>query len=428
MSLRRTHKKSRLGCLECKRRHVKCDENHPSCNNCLNTDRICAYQPRPRGTIRPSAASPTLSVSDTTSYTYPTPATSAVSPNRVPLDPQLLTPAPTTCSVASPAFAVGSAAQDGVLHPPLNMRHMELLTHFILEAGPSLIDYPLLDRGWFRLMMPDALSAPWLMHQLLALSAMHLSFSRPTEAKHYREEATALQMQALTLFNENMDGITAENCGATLMFASFLGLHSFAEAVADTEVDANGFLDRFVTYLNLHRGVKAVTQVSWELLLRSSFSSLLTSASETLDAAASQIHEQATAINEHLSRLLDQADMSTASETACRDAISHLQLIYKSDPYSREDSREDTPEGDQHKGDLIWAWPIMISGTFTELLMKRRPEALIILSHYAVLLHRRRHIWLVGRGGRMLIEGITKSLGSYWRNWLDWPNQVLAET
>ena len=41
---RRKHKKSRKGCLTCKRRHVRCDENVPRCFNCSRGNRPCSYE------------------------------------------------------------------------------------------------------------------------------------------------------------------------------------------------------------------------------------------------------------------------------------------------------------------------------------------------------------------------------------------------
>jgi hypothetical protein len=39
---RRTHKKSRLGCFECKKRRIKCDETQPMCLNCAVRGVICS--------------------------------------------------------------------------------------------------------------------------------------------------------------------------------------------------------------------------------------------------------------------------------------------------------------------------------------------------------------------------------------------------
>ncbi|KAI1827346.1 hypothetical protein F4861DRAFT_550894 [Xylaria intraflava] len=43
MQKRRSHKKSRRGCLNCKKWHTKCDEQGPPCNNCTLRNAKCEY-------------------------------------------------------------------------------------------------------------------------------------------------------------------------------------------------------------------------------------------------------------------------------------------------------------------------------------------------------------------------------------------------
>lgn len=40
---RRSHKKSRAGCFNCKSRKIKCQESRPSCDNCVLKDLECRY-------------------------------------------------------------------------------------------------------------------------------------------------------------------------------------------------------------------------------------------------------------------------------------------------------------------------------------------------------------------------------------------------
>ncbi|KAL2811719.1 hypothetical protein BJX63DRAFT_273679 [Aspergillus granulosus] len=40
---RRAHRKSRAGCLTCKKRRVKCDETHPICHHCIRTGWLCSW-------------------------------------------------------------------------------------------------------------------------------------------------------------------------------------------------------------------------------------------------------------------------------------------------------------------------------------------------------------------------------------------------
>ncbi|KAL6228619.1 hypothetical protein BDW75DRAFT_235763 [Aspergillus navahoensis] len=329
--LRRPHKKSRLGCQESDRRHVKV--------------RSLTARPSSVRVSRPylsTAVDPT----DTTPVT--------VAPSPVSLGPfsDVLVPLLSIPSTFCPDSTTIPSVQSGAFQ-------------FILDTGPSVYEGWSIDHESFRAIMPAALSSPYAMYQILALSALHLSHTRTAQASHYREEATFLQTKALS-----------------------------------------GFLNRFVRYLNLHRGVPAVTSESWQLLLHSNISSMLNRAERTLHAASLQSQEQATFVADRLHSLLNDADMGPESQQICGEAVESLQLVYQS-----ESSRGETPP--EKAPGLIWTWPSLLSGVFTNLLMKRRPEALIILCHYA-LLHRRRHIWLVRNACQMLISEITRSLGTYW--------------
>jgi hypothetical protein len=230
----------------------------------------------------------------------------------------------------------------------------------------------------------------------------------------------ALQTEALSRFNDVLPEITIDSCAPMLLFSTLLSLHTLEEAVTASETDAGGFLDRFVMYLVLHRGVRAVTSESWQLLLHFNISSPLRHAERALDATSSQSNEQATFVADRLHALVNDADMGPESEQACREAVESLQLVYRSTSSIVETSPESDPG-------VVWVWPILLSGVFTKLLIKRNPEALIILCHYAVLLYRRCHIWLVRNAGQMLISEITRFLGTYWSDWLDWPNKVLPD-
>ncbi|OAL43332.1 hypothetical protein IQ07DRAFT_524482 [Pyrenochaeta sp. DS3sAY3a] len=400
MAQRRTHKKTRLGCQPCKRRHIKCDEGRPSCNNCTTTERQCVYVlPRPRSV---PSATPTCTISPSSSLLHPPSATTT--PRSTP-----------SSSAASPVVIQPALLQNGT-SCSINLRHMELLSNFIFEVGSSLDTNYTVDAGLLRSTMPVILSKPFLLLGALALSALHLNRTRSGQADDYLAEATSLQLEALALFDGQLGSITSDNCEAMLLFANLLSVHSLAEAVMTSERDADGFLDRFVAYLCLHRGVRIVTSKAWAMLLQSSLSPVLHRATDQLKLAESQQPPEAIFVVTELGRLLDSGDMSEESNTACRDAVSRLGVIYQAEPW------------EQHSTGLIWSWPILLTSVYTDLLQKRQPEALIILCYFSVLLHRRRSLWFVDGAGRLLIEAVTKSLGSYWRHWLDWPNQIIGNS
>lgn len=300
------------------------------------------------------------------------------------------------------------------------MRHLELISNFMMEIAPSLDTSRDVNFNLMRTTMPVVLSAPYLLLEALALSALHLSQTRFEQSDSYHMDATSLQIEALTSFDDHLGNINSDNCAAMLMFAGLLGIHSLAEAVMASKHDAEGFLDRFVTYLNLHRGVQSVTSQAWVMLLESNISPMLQQATDHLKLAASKEPQQANFVAGELNRLLDNTDLSAESSAACRDAVSRLKMVYQADHVDNQFT-----EMEQHSSGLVWAWPSLLSGTYTDLLRRRQPEALVILCYFAVLLHRRRSMWCVDCAGRLLIESVTKALGSYWRPWLDWPNKIV---
>lgn len=69
-----------------------------------------------------------------------------------------------------------------------------------------------------------------------------------------------------------------------------------------------------------------------------------------------------------------------------------------------------------------------MSSEYILLLRQRRPEALAVLTYYAVLLHYAKDHWLVHDFGKFLIDSISDHLGEFWSDWLDWPRSVLANS
>ncbi|KAI5776327.1 hypothetical protein EDC01DRAFT_636819 [Geopyxis carbonaria] len=390
---RREHKKSRNGCCQCKLRHKKVPL-------LLVTQRRCVYfaaqkPPAPSTTVSAASDPPEASKSPAASATIAA-STPAALPN-VDAAPEL-----------GPA---GLAAPAPQLPGSVNMRHMELLNHFLLETCHSLQN-GFHNPASLKFIMASALGAPYLMNEILAIAALHLARLHPAQKPLYRGEAAVLQTQAINCFNAAVQADAGPaQCVPMFLFSSLLGIHVLADAVGGPDNSNDSFLDKFIVYLNVHRGVRTITNRSWEYLRQSDLEPLIRPAVETMDLAQAHVPDAA-AVPEctELWRLLEAA--GEIKET-CHDAVQNLQQVFDSEHHKK------SAQG------VVFAWPVLVSEGFTDLLLKRRPEALIILAHYAVLLHARRDVWVVGEAGRMLIESITAHLGTYWKHWLAWPNSVL---
>ncbi|EAT80977.1 hypothetical protein HBH56_164390 [Parastagonospora nodorum] len=412
--LRRSHRKSRLGCQECKRRHIKCDEAQPTCENCTRDDGTCSYLQRLPDSFQRavSSQSPYAPSEPASSRSFTAGSRSQGVPSAV---EHSNTPSPAVVSSVDLSFLSPASSSPYGSDLSFSLRHMQLFSHFIFETLPSLKETGSIDNGQARALMPAVLSEPYTIYQLLALSAMHVSYQSPEEAIWHLEEARALQTQALCAFNNAYIEVTVDNCVSIMSFSTLIGLYNLADVAGNADVGAGGVLDAFITYMNLHRGVRAIISQSWRFLSQTSVAPLLEQTTSAIDHALSCNNRTAVAVADRLSNLLDHADMSEESRQVCSAAVSQLTVVYQTEQDVVKPSNQPPENG------LLWVFPINLSSEFTALLSMCKPEALIILAHYAVLLHRRRRVWLVGNVGRILIEEISRFLGTFWRTYLDWP-------
>ncbi|KAI6774710.1 hypothetical protein HG530_001468 [Fusarium avenaceum] len=251
---RRAHRKSRNGCGACKKKHMKCDESQPICQNCNITDRECLY-------INIGPRSP------------PQAASSSGTP--LPLDASSSLPLSPLISTAPDASIAPGASIDLPLSPPsetldrcdlFDLNHFTLY-HYLLTNFAIISDDPDGEKV-LSLTLDYALKAPYLMNQLLAIAALHLS-KPPAMRQPYHQLAVSLQTRALTSFNDIRQEISEETCIPLFLFSSLLGIHILCDTLQGPRENFSVFLDRFVNYLSIHRGVRPVTKQSWSTIRKS---------------------------------------------------------------------------------------------------------------------------------------------------------------
>lgn len=264
-----------------------------------------------------------------------------------------------------------------------------------------------------QLAVDEAFTTPFLMDELLALSAAHKSTLPSTQHRDfYRTEATRLQTRALAQFNMAEADVSDDNCVAVFLFSAFVGQHVLFDTFSSHgEQDSLGvLLAKFIQCLSLHRGIAAIAGRSWPKL-QARMPPEFGTHGATPPAGDSVGTECA-----GLVQMLDRSDLGEAEGRACRAAVAILQGML--DP-------QRAGQGSSRRFIVVQEWPVRLSAEYVSLLSQKRPEALAVLAYYSVLLHRARDHWLVGRAGRFLIQAISEHLGQSWADWLAWPNRVI---
>ena len=212
-------------------------------------------------------------------------------------------------------------------------------------------------------------------------------------------------------FNSLQKSIDESSCAAVLIFSSLLALHVLADPERTQDVDFSGFIDHFTSCIQLMRSVRSLvisefwqylsSQLEFEPILKVEFPSEPYDIPNELKA---------------LHKIAQNQDLSERARAAYENAIERLEWLY---------AVSGAPHFTYSTVRWILGWPVQLTDEYLELLNERRPEALIILSYYGVLLTFYRESWVVGYKGVQLVKAINAHVGSYWDQWMRWPRNVI---
>ncbi|KAH6869071.1 hypothetical protein B0T10DRAFT_501925 [Thelonectria olida] len=313
---RRTHRKSRNGCVTCKQRRVKCDEGRPTCQKCSFGNRPCSYRnQKPNARSHKGASAP-------------------AEPSNKAID-----------SHSRGAFTALDLAS-------LHHAECHLADFMALQADVKPI---------ITIAVDNTLTAPYLLDQLLALSALHraVSESDPATASVYHQQATELQTRALTVFNKAKADISQMNHLTSFLFATLLGVHVLCDTLASHRNSPTAFVSSFVAYVRLHRGVRAVTSTYWKEILQSDLKPLLYIIEWT--DRANKV-EPGTETAEMRAFLEAAPGLSPLSLEACLATLKRVQWVL--DMIKLEPTRFDLAVH------AIMAWPLLIPDVYIDALFQ----------------------------------------------------------
>jgi hypothetical protein len=307
--------------------------------------------------------------------------------------------------------------QDPILDKAINLNHMELLIHLTLDKemfnlGVSIGSYT----SRLSLALKTGLESPYLLHQLLAFSARHLAFLHPEYSASYLHQAVTLQTRAISLFNAAWTEVDQSNCVAILLFSSILGHHLLADTLAKRDPGGlEAFITHYMQFVEMHRGIHTVASTAWPLLMESELEPILSWSSGFNSRPPRGNHCQ------RIRELVDSADgLREEDKEACRPAIQYLQVGF--DAVLAEEEEE---QGNRYQ--MIFSWTVLAPPEFTGLLAAKRPEVLVLLGYYALLLHYGRNMWQVGDAGAYILGIIVDYLGPEWDHWLEYPRETVAK-
>lgn len=316
----------------------------------------------------------------------------------------------------SPALQKLSFEGPGADLPALQMEDLELLHHFTTETCYTLSDRPESHELWRVNALQVAFQHDFLMRGILAISALHLRYLRPVKQNHYSQIAIKQQDAALGSFRAIMSNMDESNCDAFFALSSLIVVYGFGSPMSSDSLGMFSYNGQDSDeWLPLIRGVNSILQTVWPWIKNGRLSGLLHDHQQEPPQK-----ELPNVLDEQLSQLEKLCENSADGQEAIeayRSALATLRMSFvrmnNRPPYECEVS-------------IAFLWPVMVPQEYASMLNMRRPEALIILAHYCIILHHLNDYWWVRGWAMHIIENIQQELDEDWRYWIQWPTSVIT--
>ncbi|OKL57750.1 hypothetical protein UA08_07104 [Talaromyces atroroseus] len=336
--LRRSHKKSRGGCLE------------------------CYASQGPQISLTKSNEAPPQQPSDSLISDY---RNHGPAPDVNDMD----TSPPSADSPASLSKSTSSSHPDPILDEPVNFNHMELLAHLSLDSDMFNLGFTPSNVSPVNLVLKSSLESPCLMHLILAFSARHLAFLHPERSSFYLHQAVTLQTRAISMFNASWTGVTQSNCVWVLFFSSVLGHHMLTDTLARRDPGGiDVFMTHYIQFAAMHKGIYTVASTAWPALMDSELAPIL---------ALSEGYHKRSPRGSHCQQLKTLVDgaiwLGEEEKEACRLAINYLQIGFDS-------ILSDHGLGNRYH--IIFIWALLLPQEFTTMLAAKQPEALELVANW----------------------------------------------
>lgn len=296
------------------------------------------------------------------------------------------------------------------------MEELELLHHFTTETCFTLSDRPESHELW-RVNAPQvAFQHDFLMRGILAISALHLSHLRPGMHDHYSQIAIKQQDSAISSFRSVMSNMDESNCDAFFGLSSLIVVYGFESPKNSNSLGMFNYSGQDSDeWLPLIRGVNSILFNVWPWIKNGRLKGLLHDHEQ--EPPQKRLPDILNDQLSHLENLCENASDGPEAVEIYRTALAQLKACFV---------RMNNRPTYECEVSIAFLWPVMVPQDFIGKLNERRPEALIILAHYCVILHHLDDYWWMRGWAAHIVENIERELDDDWLFWIQWPRNVIT--
>ncbi|CAG8168096.1 unnamed protein product [Penicillium nalgiovense] len=440
MGPRRSHRKSRNGCPQCKARKLKCDEQYP-CTNCTKHAIQCSFVER--GVSTPTGTPYTRSESLVPSYV----------PSPLNVESYPATPAGNSRALGHDQPKAES--RSGLLQfladspdeiPALNTddwaSDLELMHHYCTVTCNALTIREDSRHIWRVVVPVEGYSNRYLMHGILAISALHRAYLFPTQKEKNIKASSYHQAAALKEFRELISSpIDPSNWQPVFCFASMITLYICATRIRLGGDRWPAPISNMVELFSAVTGLQTIMEPWLPSLRRTQFAPIVNCVwidDETLIPSPGTMQQSLLPPDIHvrisqLHQFIDdypfpQMQQPQSHQNLSASDESPRPHDYRTDykkslKFFEHSTRQIELAGPHVETGMVLLWAYSLSKQFRDDMEACHPAALVMLGHWCVLLHTINDSWLLKGTSFQLLEEIEIKIHPSFREWLVWPRR-----
>jgi len=299
------------------------------------------------------------------------------------------------------------------------MPDLELLHHYLTVALPTMpvdnVRRELFGTSWVQL----GLKVPYVMHGILALSAVHL-YSIDHSRHDVIDRCHAHRNNALRLVRPAMVNMTEQEVIPIFILSTFIAVTALGDLSMSRFHSPHGRVDiihAMVDCVELCRGIHTVIEPHWDYL-RNSWAGPGVNYEDDLGA------QLPAPIKVLYPVMLDLQDLARAAGTeeerdACLDAV---QRCFES--MAHLERLEDKSASMR----IVHIALMSLQRPFLNMLSAKDPIALVIMAHFTAMMHMTPEAWWTGGLAEMMFEHVKGLLDGRWGQLLAWPKSIVYGT
>lgn len=296
----------------------------------------------------------------------------------------------------------------------LHLDDLELMMHWCTTTYRSMARDHETESLWQTAIPQLSLRHPPLRHGLLALSALQLAGAGTTPSHKLRMLVSAREHQSRALEGIPIHGthdLTTAQCNALYALCSVLLVFSFAYCIVEDDAQGVGgeqpdTLDEFLEVFELIRWLVSAMTMVMDRVAGGDLHSLIR-------------HETIRPTMPDMSRLVVFA-LRRQNEAEVERGPSHEQEVYDQAIEHLKTALGHLMNGGEPR-DSAFCWVFRVPDQFQDLLRERKSFSLVVLAHYAVVLHSLRDFWWMGDWGMRILREVDNHLEPEYRHLISWP-------